>query len=156
LLRRVEDTFADHERRGFGHLTGNGYVIVVVGRKRMRVNPKMHRSEFDQMVQRSWDYPVCFAALGERQYWRFGDRWFWDNEALSPDEVYALLVTRDQRRDASIKRAQSTVAMARRPKGSRARGAIPEDVKQLVWTRDQGRCRSAGRMSNCSSTTSSR
>ena len=35
------------------------------------------------------------------------------------------------------------VAMGERPQPS-ARGAIPDDVKQFVWTRDEGRCRNCG------------
>ena len=95
------------------------------------------------MIQRSQTYPVFFMRSGDRSYWRFGDRWFWDNEGLSSEQVHALLVTRDQRREASIRRAQSTVAMASVPPRT-ARGMIPEDIKQLVWTRDQGRCCQCG------------
>ena len=62
-----------------------------------------------------FEYPVSFVSLGERTYWRFGDRWFWDNEDLTDDQVYALIVTREQRRQASINRAKSTVAMTQAP-----------------------------------------
>jgi 5-methylcytosine-specific restriction endonuclease McrA len=117
--------------------------VVLAGRKRFRVGTKSHKSTFSRMLQRSESYPVSFATVGERRYWRFGDRWFWDNEGLSADQVQALLVTRDQRRQASISRAQSTVAMTRAPVPA-ARGAIPEDMKHLVWTRDQGKCRLCG------------
>lgn len=143
MLQRAENVMVFHERRFLGLFTGRGHVVVVVGRKQFRVGTKSHKSEFARMFQRSFTYPVCFVVTGERKYWKFGDRWFWDNEGLSADQVHALLVTRDQRRQASISRAKSTVAMAKAPR-RRGRGVIPEDVKQLVWARDQGRCRICG------------
>jgi hypothetical protein len=96
------------------------------------------------MFERSDNQPAFLIAVGERRYWRFDGRWFWDNERLSADEVLALLVTRDQRRKASINRAQSIVAMAQAPAPASSRGTVPEDMKQYVWTRDQGRCRQCG------------
>ncbi len=143
MLQRVENVMVFHERGFFGLFTGRGHIVVVVGRKQLRIGTKSHRSEFERMLQRSSTYPVCFVVTGERRYWKFGDQWFWDNEGLTSDQVHALLVTRDQRRQASISRAKSTVAMAEAPKRTR-RGVIPEDVKQLVWARDQGRCRLCG------------
>jgi 5-methylcytosine-specific restriction endonuclease McrA len=143
VLQRVENVQTFHERGALGLFTGNGHVVVHAGRKRFVVGTKSHKSEFAQMLQRSSTWPVCFVVAGERQYWRFEDRWFWDNENLNDDEVHALIATRDQRRRNSISRAQSTVAMAEEPVHV-SRGAIPEDVKQLVWTRDEGRCRQCG------------
>ena len=143
MLQRLENVKTFHERTFFGVLTGAGHVVVVTGRKRYVVPHKTHKTVFAQMWERSFEYPVSFMSVGERTYWRFGDRWFWDNEDLTADQVYALIVTRDQRRQASINRAESTVAMAKAPKAN-TRGAIPEDIKQLVWTRDEGMCRQCG------------
>ncbi len=143
MLQRVENVKAFHERGPLGLLTGKGQVVVLAGRKRLTVDQKIHRTEFAQMREQSSSWPVCFVVAGERAYWRFGDRWFWDNEGLNAEEVYTLIVTRDQHRQASISRAQSTVAMAQEPTPV-VRGAIPENLKQLVWTRDQGRCRQCG------------
>jgi len=67
------------------------------------------------MITLSQSYPVCFIRTGERAYWLFAGRWFWDNEGLAADQVHALLLTRDQRRQGTIRRAQSTVAMASAP-----------------------------------------
>jgi len=134
---------AFHERGFFGLFTGNGHLVVMVGRKRYALAETSHRTKFEQMVEQSRSYPVLFMIAGERAYWRFGDRWFWENEELDAEQVYALIITWDQRRQASINRAQSTVAMAREPTPS-PRSAIPEDLKQLVWTRDQGRCTQCG------------
>jgi 5-methylcytosine-specific restriction endonuclease McrA len=142
-LQRVENVSAWHQRGFFGLFTGRGYVNLEIGRKVVRIVPKVHKTEFFTNLDRSVDYPVCFGVVGERAYWRFGDRWFWDNEDLQASEVHALLLMRDQRRQSSISRAKSTLAVAAEPTPT-VRGAIPEDVKQLVWTRDRGRCRLCG------------
>lgn len=144
MLQRIENVSTLHERTFWGLFTGKGHVVVVVGRKRFRVMEKTHKNDFYADVARSQTYPVCFVRSGERAYWCFADRWFWDNEDLDDEQVHALIVTRDQRRQASINRAKSTVAMTEVPITPSARGAIPEDIKQLVWTRDQGRCRLCG------------
>lgn len=56
---------------------------------------------------------------------------------------HALLITRQQRQERQIARAEAIVAMGSQPEPSR-RGAIPDDLKQLVWTRDGGQCRHCG------------
>jgi hypothetical protein len=63
---------------------------------------------------------------------------------LSADEVRALLITREQRRRATINRAQTIAAMNDAPPPPSVRGAIPDDMKLLVLNRDQGRCRHCG------------
>jgi hypothetical protein len=143
VLQRVENVTVYHDRGFMGSFTGNGRVVVTVGRKQFRVAQKSHKTEFARLWQLSATHPVCFVRVGERTYWRLDSRWFWDNEGLTANEVYAVIATRDQRRKESINRAQSTVAMAVKPT-PQVRGAISEDVKQLVWTRDQGKCRQCG------------
>jgi hypothetical protein len=146
MLRRVENVVAYHQKSGFGFLSGNGHVVVRVGNTHHTVSRKCHQQEFADRWQRSMVYPVRFLTAGERNYWKFGDRWFWDNEGLTADQVHALIVTRDQRRDATISRAQSTVALGAEPRVPGTSRQVPEDVKLLVWTRDQGRCRACGSM----------
>ena len=58
-------------------------------------------------------------------------------------EVYALLVTRQQRERQRIDRAQAIVSYGSLPRQS-GRQSIPDDLKQLVWLRDGGRCRGCG------------
>ncbi|MDQ0826932.1 5-methylcytosine-specific restriction endonuclease McrA [Arthrobacter sp. B2I5] len=79
-----------------------------------------------------------------RRYWQFQNRFYWEAEQLSPDEVYALVVTREQRKRQHIDRAQATVAVSAAPRGATVRQAIPDDLKQYIWTRDEGRCQACG------------
>lgn len=140
MLRRVENVSLWLDRGFWGLFTGNGRMVLQIGKKRVIAQNKTHKTTFADMCDRSHTYPVGFMGVGERRYWRFENRWYWDNEDLNAQQVYALLVTRDQRRKATINRAQSFVAMDQEPPTS-VRGSIPEDVKQFVWKRDGGQCR---------------
>jgi hypothetical protein len=104
---------------------------------------RIHINDFRALRERSETEPVCFGRIGERNYWRFGNRWFWDNEGLTAADVRALVVARDQRRQCTLNRAHTTADMASRPARAQ-RSAIPADVKQLVWRRDRGQCRGCG------------
>ncbi|WP_345147945.1 HNH endonuclease [Arthrobacter ginkgonis] len=53
-------------------------------------------------------------------------------------------MTREQRNRQRIDRAQATVAMGSAPRNSPVRRAIPDDLKQYIWARDEARCRSCG------------
>ena len=50
---------------------------------------------------------------------------------------------RDQRRRATISRAQTIAAMRTTPQPTH-RQRIPDDVRMLVWTRDGGACARSG------------
>lgn len=142
MLRRVENVRVTHHP---GWLTGKGWLRLWIGKKgcyQVR-DTKIHRDDFAQWCEYQQRYPLFLRYVGERAYWWFQDRFYWDNDGLSADQVYALLVTRGQRQQQQIARAQEIVAMGRQPVPS-LRGAIPDDVKQLVWTRDGGQCRVCG------------
>jgi len=113
--------------------------MMSVGRDRYRLN-KIHKDEYTAMLTHQLTYPVNVARLPPRNYWLFRGKFFWDNDDLDADQIYALLVTRDQREGQRIARAQAMVAMGEQPRPTLPRGVIPDDVKQFVWIRDQGRC----------------
>lgn len=140
MLRRAENVAVVHHPRLFSK---TGPVILHVGRAAYRTFSKVHADAFAAMWAETARQPVLFGVIGERQYWAFDRRWFYDNEGLTSDQVHALLITRDQRRQATINRAQTTAAMLG-PAPTVRRSAIPDDLKMLVWTRDGGRCRKCG------------
>jgi len=140
MLRRVENVEVSHRP---GLFTRRGPVTLHLGRYSHVMSARIHRDEYRQMLDATVEYPVCFGRVGERSYWLFQNRWHWDNDDLNPDQVYALLVTRGQRSQQRINRAQTMVAMQQRPAPA-LRTAIPDDVKQFVWTRDGGACRQCG------------
>ena len=108
---------------------------------------KLARDEYEAMRNGQQYVPVAVGQVGERKFWWFQNRFYWDNDGLAQQEVYALLVTRQQRERQRIQMAQATVATGAVPRPS-SRAAIPDDVKQFVFARDGGRCRQCGATSD--------
>ena len=145
MLRRAENVNATWQRGPGWLFTGRGYVTVAIGRDTYRRPGRVRKAAWRQMVALSdGEQAVQFIEVGERRYWRFDGRWYWDNEDLSAGEVRALLVARGQARRAQISRAQTLASMSAPPAPARARGAIPDDLRLLVWNRDGGVCRQCG------------
>jgi hypothetical protein len=113
-----------------------------VGRLSYRV-AKMHKDVFAKSYAQQRHFPIQVARVGDRVYWHFQDKFYWDNDGLNANEVHALLVTKQQRERQKIDRAQAIVATGLQPT-SNNRTYIPDDVKQFVWARDGGRCRNCG------------
>ena len=146
-LRRLENVSATWQRGLAWLFTGKGYVTVRVGRQAYRRPGGVAKQEWNRWVGVSdADQPVSFISVGERRYWRFEGRWYADNEDLTAEEVRALLITRGHVRRSQINRAQTIAAMAEAPSPAAVRGAIPDDLRMLVWTRDRGQCRRCGSM----------
>ena len=101
------------------------------------------KADYDAARNNQLDYPVRVARIGDRTYWQFQNFFYWDNDGLTAEQVHALLVTRQQRERARIERAQAMVSQGFVNSGKQ-RDAIPDDLKQYVWTRDGGKCRSCG------------
>lgn len=74
----------------------------------------------------------------DRTYWWCLDRFYWEDEGLSADDVHALAYERRLRAQRKLERARATVAAAELPKGRRE--SIPSEVRRAVWERDGGRC----------------
>ena len=60
--------------------------------------------------------------------------------------MFALLTTREQRQRQQLDRAKAIVATGM-PSTNARRNAIPTDLRQLVFTRDKGRCQQCGSQS---------
>jgi hypothetical protein len=89
------------------------------------------------------DYPAPLLQIGERSYWRFADRYWWDNDGHSARDVYALLMARLDRDRANLNRAQASLNRIDAAP-SRLRRHIPDDVRRFVFRRDGGRCSHCG------------
>lgn len=120
-----------------------GRVTVQVGKKQYRLKSRRTKDEWAADRTRQQSQPVLVLSTADRNLWQFQSRFYWDNDGLSGSQVYALLVTRNQREQQRIERAQAMVAMGSVPR-QQVRGAIPDDLKQYVWRRDGGRCRQCG------------
>ncbi len=118
--------------------------MVTIGRTWYQLPQKIDRAEYEHAWSAQASYPVHIVTVGERSYWHFGGRFWYESEGLEADEVYALLATRLGRDRQRIERAQAIVSYGgQSPRNGRQ--AMPDDLKQLVWTRDGGSCRHCGR-----------
>lgn len=142
MLRRAESVSVRFVRdHRFSHY---GEIRVILGRDHTVIGWG-HRDEFQRAAVVHQTRPQFVVRAGERNYWQFRGRFFWDNDELERDEIHAVLATREQRDRARVRRAQEIFAsdvgtsapVSRRP-------GIPDDVKHLVYTRDGGRCRHCG------------
>lgn len=75
---------------------------------------------------------------------KFQDDWFWADSDLGVADIDALLKARRMRKKQAVDRAKSLAALKETPKGSTPRGAIPDDLKLLIWNRDGGSCVKCG------------
>jgi hypothetical protein len=140
VLRRAENVRIEF-RHGLGFST-TGRVRFHVGTQVVTLG-NMRQKQLRELLQQS--APVRLATIGERTYWHFQDRFYWENDGLDSDAVAPLLVTQQQRERGRVERAQAMVAMGMQPQDqSLRRDVIPDDVKQFVWMRDGGRCRQCG------------
>lgn len=137
MLRRADNvgvTFSP------GWLTGKGWLVLAIGKRQRYRVVKVHKDEFARTHALQRRTPVRVAKVEQRTDWQYQDRFYWDNDDLTAEQVHALLVTRHQRQSQQIDRAQAMVAMGAAPRSSQRRG-IADDVKQFVWMRDGGACR---------------
>lgn len=141
MLRRADNVTLYH-RPGFW--TGKGPAELTIGTNKYWIGGKLTKPEYAEMQNQQWRFPVLITLIGDRRYWLFENKFHWENEGLTAEAVHALLVMRDQRRTQQIERAQATVAMGSAPRSAAVRRSIPDDLKQYVWMRDEGRCRGCG------------
>ncbi|WP_314191269.1 HNH endonuclease signature motif containing protein [uncultured Arthrobacter sp.] len=119
---------------------------MTIGRKVYLIGGKLTKAEYTERWNLQKQFPVLLARIGDRKYWQYKGKFYWENDGLRAEQVHALLVTKEQRKWQQIDRAQATVAMGSAPRGAAVRRAIPDDLKQYIWMRDEGRCRACGSM----------
>jgi hypothetical protein len=144
MLRRAENCGVSFKK---GFLNSKGKVTFRVGKKPYEIQPKVAKADYEAARNNQLNYAVRVARIGDRVYWQFQNFFYWDNDGLNADQVHALLVTRQQRERSRIERAQAIVSQGCVNSGVQ-RDAIPDDLKQYVWTRDGGECRSCGATSD--------
>ncbi len=139
MLRRAENVRIYHKASFF---TGKGMLTLFLGPTQYQI-ARIHRDEFASMTREQVESPVSVASVKDRTYWWFQDRFYWENDSLTEDDVYALLVTRQQRQRQHLDRAKATVALDSEARQAR-RGVIADDLRQFVWERDKGTCQKCG------------
>lgn len=144
VLRRIDSAHIEHEPHW---LTGRADLWLLTGRQRLQVGRRISARRVKELDRQQRSRPVAYRAQSDpRTFWRFQDRWFVDRDDLDADEVQALLVTRERRRLATVSRAQAQVhgAEVASQGAVRVRGYVSDEVKQFIWSRDEGRCAQCG------------
>jgi hypothetical protein len=90
------------------------------------------------------DEPVAIARAGERQWWWWKESFYWETGDYTATDVKALLFQRERRRQRQLEHAHMLMAIEEAPAPVRRREPIPDDVKRLVFQRDEGRCQHCG------------
>jgi hypothetical protein len=90
---------------------------------------------------------VGFDSARRRTWWMFQDRFYWEEEGYSAEEVKALVLAADLRRERRLEQAIALTAQAATD-ASPARPPILEEVRIAVWRRDRGRCVRCGSQRN--------
>jgi hypothetical protein len=87
------------------------------------------------------DHPVLVAKREGRRWWWYLDRFWWDDEGLSPRDVAALVGHSDLQllRQADDRAQARAAALGLEPAAPREDDVSPI-VRFAVWCRDRGRC----------------
>lgn len=150
MLRRVENVFlrvgwyGEHDRLSFFEIFP-GYLFVIIGGEEFRTSDKSWSESKFRKLKKSLDsFPEALLRNDEKTLWGFQGRWYWDNEDLTAEEVFAVLTARAERRKQSIERAKSIAGFVATPETENRRGHISPELRQLVWMRDNGACTNCG------------
>jgi 5-methylcytosine-specific restriction endonuclease McrA len=83
--------------------------------------------------------PVAVLHKGARVYWWFEDRFYWEDDSLTAQDVLALVRDRERRNARRLENAHAALAHSAEPQ-PRRREPIPREIRLAVFERDGGRC----------------
>jgi hypothetical protein len=115
----------------------HGTAYLEIGKQQHSLG-KMTKGEWQQLKVDSKS-PRFLTKVGVRNYWYYEGQFWWEDDDLEPDDLVALLVSKEYALKRKVNRAKA--AVARGPESADAtRVRVPDSVKQIVFGRDGGRC----------------
>ncbi len=105
-----------------------------------REAPPLTTRRLVQMGNAQIERPVALLEHEGRCWWWYRDRFFWESDDLEPEDVAALVLERERRRQRKLERAHAAMAV----ETASRRKPIAREVRLAVWQRDGGRCAECG------------
>lgn len=100
--------------------------------------PALARAEAVQRTE-----AVCVLQDDRRRYWWCCDRFWCEDDDLSPQDVFALAYERELGRRRRLERAHAVLGARALPERPR-REPVPRELRRVVFERDGGRCVECG------------
>jgi HNH endonuclease len=102
--------------------------------------------DYESLRLRQSVTPVNLGRISSTgQLWWYRDRFYWDDEGHTDEDVEALILHRERRKQSTLDRARAELRDERHPGGRKqSRESIPESVRHEVWRRADGRCVDCG------------
>lgn len=129
------------------HVRGRGNRIQF--RFRRNYSVELTEDRCDELARTQMQLPVFLTTHEGKRLWWYLNRFWWDSEGLEASDVQALILQKEQRKQAVLERARTEVFGAQTDveeadQSRQTRQPIPESVRHEVWRRDQGRCVDCG------------